>query len=163
MAVRQIGFLLVLVLGCKGVPATPAPEPYTLTVTVHPGAPKSGGQVGATIVLTNASHPMAGVADDNDSVDWFYDLTGPDGSPVPMTSYGEMGGEIREAGVFDHVIRRDIAPGAALTREVPLDRIFDLRRPGKYRLVVSRSLENPGGDGVVDVHSAPFAFLLSSR
>jgi hypothetical protein len=63
---------------------------YSLEIAIQP-KPRVGGPVQLQIVLTNKSNATALFGQTDLMFDWRYELTSGDGSPVPMTRYGEQG------------------------------------------------------------------------
>lgn len=135
-------------------------EPYTLQTTIRTHEPRAGGPVELEIVLTNRTNNTVRIGQRSVVFDWRYDLAMEDGSPVSMTRYGEEGRRSAESGPPGAVLRT-LAPGERLEANIPLHEVFELTRPGKYRLVVSRTLPNPQTGASIDVHSAPLEFALA--
>jgi hypothetical protein len=141
----------------KGISMTT--QPYTLEADIRPRQFHVGAPVEVNLALVNRSNVTIQIGQRSIVFDWHYDLTHEDGSQVPMTRYGEEGRRSIESGPPGAVLRT-LAPGERLTAAIPLHEIFILDQPGKYRLVVSRSLPDPQTRAWIEVRSAPVEFAI---
>lgn len=62
------------------------------------------------------------------------DVTTPDGAAVPLKPYGK---QFMESKKDEKELDRDFPPGKSMAIEVPIGALYDLKRPGTYRLVFS--------------------------
>jgi hypothetical protein len=134
-------------------------QPYTLHTAIRPDEPHVGGPVELEIVLVNRSNATVHIGQRSVVFDWRYELIREDGSPVAMTRYGEEGRRSADGGPPGAVLLT-LAPGEQLKAKIPLHEVFELIRPGRYRLVVSRTLPSPHTGAEIEVRSAPFQFTV---
>ncbi len=59
------------------------------------------------------------------------------GQPIPLTEYGKHYFEAPFSTTSDLTV--PLAPGKTVIQEMELDKLFDLSRPGKYKVHVERS------------------------
>jgi hypothetical protein len=69
---------------------------------------------------------------------WFnylkIDLTTSDGAPVPLKPYGK---QFLESAKTEKLLDREFPAGKYLSIELPIGALYDLKRPGSYRLALS--------------------------
>ena len=62
------------------------------------------------------------------------DLTTPDGAPVPLKPYGK---QFLQSTQNREPVDREFPPGKYMAIEIPIGALYDLKRPGSYRLALS--------------------------
>jgi len=67
---------------------------------------------------------------------FFYEVNvvGPDGCVVPLTGYGR---ELTKPERRAETVELSLAPGDATETDLPVATLYDMRRPGEYRVLVS--------------------------
>ncbi len=67
---------------------------------------------------------------------FFYEVkvVGPGGSPAPLTGYGR---ELTKPERRSETIEVSLGPGDAIETDLPVATLYDMRRPGGYRVRVS--------------------------
>jgi len=61
-------------------------------------------------------------------------LTTPDGAQVPLKAYGK---QFLESAQTQKPLDREFPPGKYMAIEIPIGALYDLKRPGTYRLALS--------------------------
>lgn len=61
-------------------------------------------------------------------------ILGPDGSQAPLRPFGR---ELLKAEERASPVERVFPPGHAVAAEIPIDALYDVSKPGEYRIVVS--------------------------
>jgi RNA polymerase sigma factor (sigma-70 family) len=86
-------------------------------------------------------------------------VVGPDGKPVPLTPFGarELFAPERETAI------QKLPPGAEVSETYPLDRLFDLRRPGNYKASFTHEVHFDGKGRPVAVQSKVLLFAIVGR
>jgi hypothetical protein len=137
---------------CPGSPRNPNP-PFSLAITVADQSVKLGTQVSVTITLKNNSGQD--LAFDKSSAsgeaEFHYSvlLMDHDGKPVPETRYWRiLQGKDHEA-FTENVLSVAIHPNEEAKDDFVLNKLFDLRKPGKYTLQVAREIPQNLGKGLV--------------
>ncbi len=71
-------------------------------------------------------------------------IVGPDGAAVPLTAFGR---QLLEAGRGTALAERVFRPGEPVETEIPIGTLYDMRKPGVYRVTVSA--RSPGSGGML--------------
>jgi hypothetical protein len=137
---------------CPGSPRSPN-LPFSLTITVADPSVKLGTQVRVTITLRNISgHDIAfdrssvpGEAEFHYSV-LLYDE---DGKPMPGTKYWRILRGMEHETYTENVVSVTIHPNEEVKDDFALNKLFDLSKPGKYTLQVTREIPENLGKGIV--------------
>ena len=89
-------------------------------------------------VMSNLSVVLRNVGDATKSLvvpGWLFffhvEITGPDGTPVPVSSFG---GELLKPSRRTERIDVTLAPGALTETQIPVGSIFEMRAKGEYRI-----------------------------
>lgn len=139
-----LGFLM---LGVSGVAfSQTSQQPFTITIKAEKKQVKAGDHVYLDVVMTNTSdHEIACDFYWYDALDrnYIYDVVDEDGYPVPKI--------VRKTpSNTDPCI---LSPGESRSSGGVISRAFDLSRPGKYTIQVSRPIwgddQKPGTAGTV--------------
>jgi hypothetical protein len=124
----------------------PAKPPFTLTVSTEPTANLASG-VWVKVRWTNTSNQeldsSASILDaTNVDPNFLFDLLDSDGRLVPRKVY-------KFPETSGHAEFGTLKAGDSITHDVNLVRLFELKKPGKYTLQVSRQIPKTLGAGVV--------------
>jgi hypothetical protein len=121
-------------------------EPFKIAITAENATIVAGGEVSINVSLTNISNQAVyeGVVyKDGIELDtsFRFDVRDEHGKLVPKRIYPYE--ELRTG----KVIFRTIRAGETLTQPQPVGRLYDMRKPGKYTIQVSRGVsDNPRDD-----------------
>jgi len=132
------GALLVTVLGALLLRAEPAPAPpFIIVISTDTPTVKTGSVVSVKVQLKNTS------TRDLDASANISSLTGVD--PNYIYEVRDNNGDLVAKKVYEHpefatghAILRIVKPGETITDEQPIGRLFDMGKPGKYTIRVSR-------------------------
>ncbi|MGA9056701.1 MAG: hypothetical protein WB763_09360 [Terriglobia bacterium] len=115
-----------------------ARKPFTIAISAGSSATKAGSSVDINIRLTNnSSEPL-------DCSGSFYDLTGQDSNFIyeVRDEHGRMVSKRAyphpELAAGKAILGRTIRPGESITESQDVGRIYDMTKPGKYVIQVSR-------------------------
>ena len=142
-----LAFILCGILTGYGLAQKPPKKsPFTLTLGGGPTASLNTG-VWVKVQWTNTSdRPLDSSANilDAQNVDpnFLFDLLDDTGRPVPKKVY-------KFPETSGHAEFGTLKPGESITHDVNLVRIFQLKKPGKYSLQVSRAIPEGLGHGTI--------------
>jgi hypothetical protein len=124
----------------------PTKPPFTLTVSTEPTASLNTG-VWVKVHWTNTSDraldSSANILDaQNVDPNFLFDLLDDSGRPVPRKVY-------RFPETSGHAEFGTLKAGESITHDVNLVRLFELKKPGKYSLQVSRLIPEGMGHGTI--------------
>jgi hypothetical protein len=139
------------VAAIASVPVKCAEPEVSLTVSVSQTTFKAGSEIAAKIVLWNKSTQAIPVAVDfypGAEADYRAEVLGSDGKPAPRTEYGRkfaLGGfnsSVGNAvlGPLGSKALFDEPDGDKITSTMVINKLFDLSKPGKYSVQVSREV-----------------------
>lgn len=141
-------FLSALLAGLATAQKQPTTTPpFTLVLSAEKPTATLDSDVWVKVRWTNTSDQAldasANILDaTNVDPNFFFVLLDGDGRPVPSKVY-----EFPQTS--GHAEFGRLASGESITREVNLVRIFELKKPGKYKLQVSRLIPKALGGGTV--------------
>jgi hypothetical protein len=141
--------LYLLLSAALAVGQQPNKPPFSISTTAESPTVAAGADVWIKVRVTNTSNR------DLDDSGGFSDRTGLDpnfrfdvrddrGKPVPKRTYPHA-----ELGVTGEPVNRTIAPGETLTQEQRVSALYDMRKPGKYVIRVSRRASDNPRDGEI--------------
>jgi hypothetical protein len=92
--------------------------------------------------------------------DYQYVVRDESDAEVPLTEFGKQ--QWRSAQMGGAVAVFEIAPGKEYLREFELSRLYELSRPGKYKVEASKELPHPSGQGFFKVVSNTVEFEITT-
>ncbi len=116
-----------------------APAPFSLKIRTDASAVPAGSEITIQVQLRNNSKQIMDLSaniNDLTGVDpnYQFDVRDDHGIPVPLRTYKHP--ELATG----HAIIRSLSPGETVEDSEPISRLFDMRRPGKYSIEVSRRI-----------------------
>jgi hypothetical protein len=140
-------FLSALLAGLASAQKQPAKAPFTLVLTIEKATVTLGSDVWVKVRWTNTSDQAldasANILDaTNADPNFLFKFLDEEGRPVPRKVY-------RFPQTSGHAEFGSLDAGESITHDVNLIRLFELKKPGKYMLQVSRLIPKPPGSGIV--------------
>ena len=150
-------FTLAGVLWASGMLAAPKQQaPFSIAISPLQQSIAAGTEVKVEIILKNISNREINLSKSNASsqAEFHFVVEAHDdsGKPAPDTEYGRrvMRKETKKRAVlFWSEIFFTLKPGEIFQDEVIASKLYDLSRPGKYVIRVSRPVSDNPKDGVV--------------
>jgi hypothetical protein len=133
--------IFVLVLGMPRTIVPQATQQPTITIDSKSQIYSFGQPIKLHVVLKNTTSRSFSVfrsvggayGEENFSIS----VTGPGGSPAPLTKYGEAA---RSSGLMPiSRIMKTVAPGEAIDENINVDRMVDTHLAGEYVIQISRA------------------------
>jgi|ERR1700682_380463 len=127
-------------------------QPFSLTIETKNSVARVGEPLHLQVILTNSSHKQLRLAEapgDPAPAEYQYaiEIRDSNGQLATLTAYGrKFTGSIPPRGSR---VTRIIESGESVTDEAVLTKLYDLSRPGKYVVQVTRSVPPYLGKGVV--------------
>lgn len=124
------------------------PEPFSLRITTPKQEIHSGSPIEVKLTVTNDSREEITLVDTNRSCDYKVDVRDAQDHLAPETEYK------RELKCSFHVtfgrrMLRVLKPQKSFDDEIFVNELYDLRRPDKYTIQVSRTVPKELGSGTV--------------
>lgn len=123
-------------------------KPFTIVISCENPIVKAGAEVWMKVQLTNNSDQEL------DASGGFSDLTGLD--PNFLFDVRDGRGHLVSKRMYQHPelesghpVNRTVKPGATLEQEQRPSRLYDMSRPGKYVIQVSRRVSDNPRDGAI--------------
>jgi hypothetical protein len=140
-------FLSVLLSGLAPAQKRPDKPPFTLILSAEKGAATLGADVWVKVRWTNTSDQAldasANILDaTNVDPNFLFEFLDDNRHPVPRVVY-----EFPQTS--GHAEFRTLSAGESITHDVNLIRLFELKKPGRYTLQVSRLIPKEMGGGTV--------------
>jgi len=143
-----------------------APPPFSLTLSSSEKVIKAGSEARLEIVLKNTSNHEFSItksnAEDRAESHYRIDVRDSKGRPVPDTEYAHtvwnLNSKPTTQFVFSEVVHT-LKPGESLTDVVVITKLYELSRPGKYTIRISREISRELGKGTVK--SSPFTITVT--
>jgi len=138
LAAHLLPFLIAVASYAQLSPSDQAPAPsFSITANVLENVVKARSEVLLEIAMTNRSKNELVYGIDNEFPIWRLfeiDFRDSAGNPVPMTPAGQDIERGNDTVLHSALVR--IKPGKTLQAEMILNRVFDLSRPGSYRIEI---------------------------
>jgi hypothetical protein len=152
----KLATLTLVVAASGGVFAQVAPPPFSLTLSSSEKVIRVGSEARLEIVLKNTSIHEFSIATSNlkDRAESHYliDVRDSKGRPVPDTEYAHtvwnLNSKPTTLFVFSEIVDT-LKPGETMTDVAVITKLYDLTRPGKYTIRVSRKIWKELGKGTV--------------
>ncbi len=137
--------MLLLVVG-SGLSAA---DEGSITISTAKGTVKSGSDVTVEVIFTNTSKANIVFAsgakrEDQGELDYTVHVRDSSSARAPETKRGHLlrTGEDSPGGetylIISSTMNIDVPPGGTVKREILLNRLYDLSKPGKYTIQVER-------------------------
>ncbi len=135
---------LIILAVCAVSSAT---VPFTLTLDAEENAVKAGSEVKVDITLRNSSNRAMYMSYGSGELDYAFEVRDSQNRVPPETEFARKS-KGRAYVSSDHVFY--LQPGESLPKAlVVLTKFYDLSRPGKYTIQVSRAVPKEAGGGVI--------------
>jgi hypothetical protein len=140
-------FLSALLAGLASAQKQPAKTPFTLVLSAEKATVTLDSDVWVKVRWTNTSDQTldasANILDaTNVDPNFLFEFLDEDGRPVPRKVF-------KFPQTSGHAEFGTLSAGESITHDVNLIRLFELKKPGKYRLQASRSIPKALGGGTV--------------
>jgi len=150
-------FVMADLLLASGMPTAPKQQaPFSIAISSPQQSIGTGAEVRLEITLKNTSNREIYISKSNGrsqaEFSFVVDAHDDTGKPAPDTEYGRrvMRRETKKRTVlFWSEIFLTLKPGEILQDEAIVSKLYDLSRPGKYLIRVSRRVSGNPKDGVV--------------
>jgi hypothetical protein len=136
-------------------------QPFTITISIQDSTSVSGTDVWINVALKNNS------GQDLDDSGGFSDRTGLD--PNFLFDVLDENGKPTAKRVYPHpeletgkAVNRTISRGESLTQEQRVSALYDMSRPGKYTIQVSRRIPEALGSGIVKSNTITVTIIPKS-
>jgi hypothetical protein len=139
-------YVFVTFVACACAQASTANASFSIAITpVHPNVTaRDDVWIELTIKsLTDRSIVLGSSTDGNTNMDpnFVVEVTDEFGNPVPKVKY-----PVPPSG---HPVSRTLDPGATMTEQEPVSRMFDMSKPGKYTIQASGPITDPPEASIV--------------
>lgn len=124
-------------------------------------APKldAGRPVELTLVFKNEGPTLIEFPRSSLWFDYQYVVRDERDAEAPLTEFGKQQWKSAQMGAAAAMV--EIKPGQEYLREVELSRLYELSRPGKYKVEASKELLHPSGQGFFKVVSNTVEFEIT--
>jgi hypothetical protein len=146
---RSFRNLLVLSFALSVLAQTsPGRAPFTITISAVRATVRAGDEVEVLVSvknLTNREMDFSANISDLTGIDpnYVFEVSNDRGSPASRRAYPHP--ELATG----HAVFRKLQPGATITDTEPVSRLFDMTKPGKYIIQVSRRISDDKSEGTV--------------
>ncbi|MBV9759859.1 MAG: hypothetical protein JO340_04785 [Acidobacteriaceae bacterium] len=129
-----------------------------ISLTSSDAFPVVGSPIFISIKLTNLSTAPIRIIETNPNKEYRLSVLDESGAQVPLTPYGKEMGD--EQGVIERNFARTLQPKEASALRLDLNRFFEFRHPGKYRVFAKRKVYKSNPNSGVDITSNDLAIDL---
>jgi hypothetical protein len=150
---RVLTLIILAVCAASSVHSTAAP--FTLTLDAGEKAVKAGSELKTYVTLRNSSNRAIYMSVGSSDVDYAIEVRDSQGRLAPDTDFAR---KLKERAYYSNDTVFTLQPGESLPK-TPLvaTKFYDLSRPGKYLIQVSRGVPKEIGGGTVKSNTITIA------
>jgi len=139
--------ILAVSLVCAAGSVKSSTQPFTLSLETEQNVVKARSEVKVNVTLRNSSNQAIDMSSGSEEIDYAIDVRDSQGGLAPDTDFAR---KLKRRPYYSSEQVFSLKPGESLPKAtLSITKFYDLSRPGKYTIQVSRAVPKELGGGTI--------------